>query len=159
MQNEPTERPTESEYWEPYSEFAKTLRTWFVGYGVGVPALVLTQAELRQRLANAGDLPTLAVCFLSGVFLQVMLTLIYKTAMWELYMTETQPPRSKGLWYRSAFWISEQAWIELLVDVATIVLFAIATLIAFSAITNPVAIAYLPARACAVDSGFIPPLH
>src|SRR5690348_1957174 len=111
MRVEPHERPTESEYWEPYSEFAKTLRTWFVGYGVGAPALVLTQTELRQRLANAGDLPILAGCFLSGVFLQVALTLLYKTAMWELYMSEIHPRRPKGQWFQSAFWISEQAWI------------------------------------------------
>ena len=92
----PTERPLDSENFEPYSEFARTLRTWFVGYGVGAPALVLTQAELRQRLANAGDLPTLGAFFLSGVFLQVLLTLIYKTAMWELYMVEIHPARSRG---------------------------------------------------------------
>lgn len=155
----PTERPLESEYWEPYSEFAKTLRTWFVGYGVGAPALVLTQAELRQRLANAGDLPALGAFFLCGVFLQVLLTLIYKTAMWELYMVETHSARSKGRWYHSALWISEQAWIEVAVDVATVILFAIATLIAFSAVTHPVVGALLLARACAVDSGFVPPLH
>jgi hypothetical protein len=129
------EQSLETGYWQPYAEFAKTLRTWFVGYGVGAPAVVLTQAEVRRRFAEAGELKALGWLFLSGVLMQVLLAWVYKTSMWELYMSETNAARRKGWWHASALWISEATWLELSVDFATIVLFALATVIAFNVLT------------------------
>jgi hypothetical protein len=130
---------TETGYWQPYAEFAKTLRTWFVGYGVGAPALVLTQQEVRRRLVDSGWMHPLGWLFLSGVFLQVILAFVYKTAMWQLYMGETDESRRDGRWYRWASEISEWAWPEFTVDLLTIALFIVATFIAFGAITEPTA--------------------
>jgi hypothetical protein len=134
----PTDTPaTETGYWQPYAEFAKTLRTWFVGYGVGAPALVLTQPAVRQRLINSGRMHTLGWLFLSGVFLQVILVFVYKTVMWELYMGEADEARRTRRWYRNASALSEWGWLEVSVDLLTIALFTIATLMAFGAITEP----------------------
>jgi len=94
--------------------------------------------------------------FLSGVLLQVLLAWIYKTAMWQLYMAETNATRATGRWYRSALWISEAMWLEVLVDLITIVLFAVATVVAFLALTN--VSPHLRARA-ALDFGYLPALH
>jgi hypothetical protein len=124
----------ETGFWQPYSEFAKTLRTWFVGYGVGAPAVVLTQADLRLQLGASGMMAALAWFFFAGVLLQVLLAWVYKAAMWQLYLGETDEDRRNSRWYRSANAISEATWVEVVVDLATIVSFTIATFIAFAVI-------------------------
>jgi hypothetical protein len=139
MRDEPPAETLENEetgYWQPYSEFAKTLRTWFVGYGVGAPALVLTQDDLRRQLGESGMFPRLGWLFLSGVFLQVLLAWLYKTAMWQLYLGENDKGRRSSVWYRSANAISQATWVEVIVDLMTILLFAVATFIAFAAIVK-----------------------
>ena len=122
--------PEETGFWQPYSEFAKTLRTWF-GYGVGAPALVLSQAEIRKPLLASGQLPVVGWLFLSGVLLQVLLAFVYKTAMWELYLGEMDPSLRTRKRHRLANAISEATALEIAADLLTITLFALATIIAF----------------------------
>lgn len=45
MKDEAQTTPTRSDdtgFFEPYSDFAQLLRSWFIAYGIGVPALLLT---------------------------------------------------------------------------------------------------------------------
>jgi hypothetical protein len=145
----------ETGYFQPYAEFAKTLRTWFVGYGVGAPALILTQHDLRQRLIDADRMRTLGWLFLSGVLVQVLLAWLYKTAMWELYLAETDTRRRSGWWYVSANAITEATWVEVVADIVTIVLFSVATIVAFVALTGSE-----PLRARSVlDFGYMPTIR
>ncbi len=37
-------------YYKVYEEYSKTLRTWFVAYGIGAPVLVLNNDELRRAV-------------------------------------------------------------------------------------------------------------
>lgn len=47
-------RSSESDFYEPYAAFARTLRTWFVAFGVGVPALLVTSEHARDILVESG---------------------------------------------------------------------------------------------------------
>jgi len=110
-----------------YVEFAKTLRTWFVAYGIGAPVLVLNQDKLRDALKASPEARTIAWCFLAGVGLQILAAFTYKIAMWYLYMGELSPAFCKSRRHRAADWISTALWLELLFDLGTVALFAWAT--------------------------------
>ena len=111
-----------------YIEFAKTLRTWFVAYGIGAPILVHNQESLRAALRAAPDADRIVWCFLGGVLLQITAALTYKIAMWYLYVGELYPTFRSTRRYRVSDWISVALWLELLFDLGTILLFARATL-------------------------------
>ena len=72
----------ETGFFQAYAEFAKTLRTWFIAYGIGAPALVLSNKDLWITVKNSGCLAYIAFLFLVGVAFQVIRAFIYKNAMW-----------------------------------------------------------------------------
>jgi hypothetical protein len=78
---DPTTAPKDSALYEPYAEFARTLRTWFVAYGVGAPALLLTNKELWRAVQGSGDARRIAEYFLAGAVVQIIEALLYKHPM------------------------------------------------------------------------------
>ena len=114
-------------YFEGYSSFAKTLRTWLVAYGVGGPALVLTQKALADRLMASGTAPRITMLFLIGVACQVLTALIFKASMWYLYLGEGKPDLQRLKRYKVANWVSEAFWIEIGLDLVSLACFGIAT--------------------------------
>jgi hypothetical protein len=42
------EAKEEKGYYEPYTYFARILRTWFVAYGIGVPAFLMTSKSAED---------------------------------------------------------------------------------------------------------------
>ena len=110
-----------------YEEYSKTLRTWFVAYGIGAPVLFLTNDSLAGKLLMSKSASLIAGLFLGGVAAQVFLAALNKTVMWACYYGAVTPSyQSKGR-YRFAGWISEQYAIDFLLDLATVALFVIAT--------------------------------
>jgi|ERR1041384_1555567 hypothetical protein len=120
------------EYLQAYGQFAKILRTWLVAYGVGAPVLIVTNENVSKAIKDSGNAKAIAICFLVGVMLQVVLATLNKTTMWGLYYGEENPGIKSTVSYRFAFWFSETFWIEIVVDVATLLLFGIATWKAFA---------------------------
>jgi len=126
-------------YYKVYEEYSKTLRTWFVAYGIGAPVLLLNNDELRRAVIASGVTTSLALLFLTGVALQVALAAVNKAVAWILYAeADEQATRKEGdpavarKWYqRFAGWISAQFWIDLLVDIATGVVFVAGTYCVF----------------------------
>jgi hypothetical protein len=59
-----------------YMEYNKVLRTWFVAFGVGGPALFLVNEKIADRLAKAGCLREVAVLFLVGAGAQVVVAFL-----------------------------------------------------------------------------------
>jgi hypothetical protein len=108
-------------YYEEYSEYAKTLRTWLVAYGIGGPVILLTQPSLYNKVlaSNQGD--TLAVVFLCGVVLQVLSALVYKAATWKLHESKEILDVPVPGWAKR---IEQAYWVDVVVDLTTIVLFA-----------------------------------
>jgi hypothetical protein len=71
--NEASKTPRVDSLINAYDEFAKTLRTWLVAYGIGGPVLLLTNETVRQAIAKSGAARCIAGTFLLGVGLQVLL--------------------------------------------------------------------------------------
>lgn len=131
MPTHDAEPKTESGFSSSYVEFAKTLRTWFVAYGIGAPVLVLNQDSLRSALTSSGQARAIAWCFLAGVGLQIFAAFTYKVAMWYLYMGELDPKFCDTVRYKVSERISLALWLEVLFDLGTMGLFAWATIHVF----------------------------
>ena len=118
----------ESGFDEAYLSFARTLRTWFVAYGIGVPVLVLNQDKVLDLLVRSSQTLPIAKLFLAGVCVQVGTVIVYKAAMWHLYRAEFEPQVRQRLLFGFFNWISEAFWLELLLDLMTATLFAWGTI-------------------------------
>jgi hypothetical protein len=122
------QRIADSEFYEPYAYFSKTVRAWFIAFGVGVPVLFLSNREVWSALRTAAALRSVIELFLVGVGIQVLLGLLYRSAMWYLYVGQLGNLQKTTYRYRVADWVSDQHWPEVLADLATLALFVIATL-------------------------------
>ncbi len=125
----------ESGFYEAYAGFARNLRIWFIAYGVGGPVVFLTNEAAGQALLASGPARRIAYTVLAGVGLQILLALLYKTAMWYLYLGELDDSRKSWMLYKVSEWLSDSYWIELVSDAATLVLFGWATLDVLHALT------------------------
>lgn len=125
-----TQLPTSdagSGFYAVYEGHANTLRTWLTAYGVGVPVLIFSQDKIFGALNTAHLLKEVALCFLAGLTLQVVLAFLNKQTMWLCYYGELKAGFKSTRRYRCADWVSEQFWIDLAFDVFTISLFAYPT--------------------------------
>lgn len=114
-------------HFEAYSQHSAVLRTWLVAYGIGAPALFLSQDKIWQALAKSGQLPTIGFLFLFGVFLQVFLAAINKSVMWACYYGDIEPSYQTTRRYRGALWLSERYSIDITCDLVAMASFALAT--------------------------------
>lgn len=127
-------QPPQSEhvlYFKVYEEYAKTLRTWLVAYGVGAPVLFVTNKDVSNKLAASHAGACIAELFLAGVGLQIFLAMVNKTVMWANYWSERNPDEAEKKRFRFASWVSSQYWIDFSIDVFTLLFFGAATLGAF----------------------------
>ena len=125
-------------YYRAYEGYEKTLRTWFVAYGIGAPILLLTDEAVRDAFTHSAQGRRIGGAFLVGVAVQVLLAIVNKTVAWANYYAATRPT-VQGEWkYRTASWLSEQFWIDAIADLATVLLFGWATWTAFAVVTAAV---------------------
>jgi len=123
-------------YYTAYEGYEKTLRTWFVAYGIGGPILLLTNEAVRDAFSHSSRGRWIGIAFLVGVAVQVALAIVNKTAAWANYFVSTRPELQSRLKYRAASWISEQYWIDVASDITTVLLFGWATWASFAAVTS-----------------------
>lgn len=122
---------SDSGFYQAYSDHARILRTWLVAYGIGAPVLLVTNKDISGALSMSGHARKIALCFLVGVALQVLLATANKTTMWMLYRGEESEEFRLRKRYRISDWLSDQFWIDFLVDVLAMALFGYATYQAF----------------------------
>jgi hypothetical protein len=115
------------EYLNAYGEHSKVLRTWLVAYGIGAPVVLVTNESVSRAMKSSGRATVIAIAFLIGVALQVILATLNKVSMFALYYGEENSSYKTSHSFRFAYWFSESFWIDVLVDVATLVMFMIAT--------------------------------
>src|SRR6476620_4276104 len=119
MSDDSSNTESKSEFYPPYAEFSKTLRTWFVAYGIGGSVVLMTNENVWKQLINSECSSHIGYLFLIGGSLQVISAFANKHAMWHLYICEIAPYDSdqdkerrecfkKELPYKIAFWYSEQ---------------------------------------------------
>lgn len=109
-----------TENFTAYLEYNRVLRTWFVAFGVGGPALFLLNDDIAKRLAAADELQLVAMLFLGGAALQVLGALINKIANWYVYESTFDEKVAKSLRCKVGLWLIEQYWIDLTLDLLTI---------------------------------------
>lgn len=110
-----------------YMEYNKVLRTWFVAFGIGGPALLLVNEKIAQRLAEAKSLRLIASLFLVGAAAQVLGAFINKTVNWFVYRGAIDEGTSPSCCCKLAEKIADQFWIDILLDIITIGCFGWAT--------------------------------
>jgi hypothetical protein len=123
----------ESGFFEPYAYYAKTLRAWLVAYGVGGPALIITHPETLRSLSNRGCASTVGWLFFCGVAAQVLIAFLNKIAMWYIYRCEAHSEFIDSFSYKCADEFSENFWLDILLDLVSIICFTIATILVFKA--------------------------
>lgn len=74
-----------SDNFEKYSEYNKILRSWFVAFGIGGPALFLVNDAVRNKLSESADLKLVAILFLLGAAAQILVAFINKITNWYIY--------------------------------------------------------------------------
>ena len=126
-------------HYKVYEEHMKTLRAWFVAYGVGGPVLFITQQDFATTLANSGLSQLIGVLFLVGVLLQALVALFNKWVNWGLYYfdedepeasidtTDEEPKPKKLQSFCESY--SNKVWIDIAADLATLALFSAATVL------------------------------
>ena len=112
-----------SDCFTAYLEYNKILRTWFVAFGVGVPALFLVHPEIAQGLLARHLLEQVATVFMVGTAAQVFGGLINEVANWYVYRWTNDEDKGNSLLFRLANAISDYFWIDLAVDLLTIACF------------------------------------
>jgi hypothetical protein len=113
-------------YFDQFNIFLKDLRIWFVAYGVGAPALFLTQPELRKAVSDSGSARCITLLFLAGVLLQVLSSFFGKWTSWVQYSHEKYG--GHPIVAKAANWWAGSLWVDLSMDVGSLVVFAVATL-------------------------------
>lgn len=98
-----------------------------MAYGIGAPVLILSQEKLADRVTHSGSAKFLATLFLLGVGVQVFQAIIYKIAMWYLYIAELKPALLATKRFKISDYVSEALWLELIFDGVTVLLFGWAT--------------------------------
>jgi hypothetical protein len=116
-------------YFRAYEGYSTLLRTWLVAYGIGAPALLFTNDHLASAVSKSPFAAEIVWFFLIGVGLHVFLAAINKNVMWVLYWG-VQSGAHSGFWYEVSLWINSQYWIDIIVDVACLLLFGRATFLA-----------------------------
>jgi len=122
----------QADYFEPYSHFARTLRFWFVAYGVGAPVALFSNEWLLKKLTETHKLGCVAKLFLIGMGIQIVMALVWRTSMWYQYIASDKPVFKKTCRYKASLWLSEQYWLEVIPDLSTLGLFGWATITAVS---------------------------
>lgn len=148
MANGEAGKKEDSEYYGPYAEHSKTLRAWFVAYGIGGPVVLLSSDEAWGSLVKSGCGRYVGLLFIFGGVIQILSALLNKHSMWLLYLEEVEAKdgkkespgassttKSKTI-YKLAAWYSKQTWIDVLLDIYTLIFFSWATRLAFDVLSN-----------------------
>jgi putative heme degradation protein len=114
----------EARSYSTYLEYNKVLRTWFVSFGVGGPAILLANDTLAIMLSQAEQLRTVVLLFLGGAACQVVGAVVNKAANWYIYLSTIEDAAYlSSARYKFANCLVEQFWIDVLLDVITIAFF------------------------------------
>ena len=115
-----------------YAEHTRILRLWLAAYGVGGPALILSNDTIFGRISASGEGRSIAILFAISVLSQVLIALVNKIAIWGVYYGEDHESYKATRRYKVAKWLSSQFWLDVGADLISIVALAWATNDVFS---------------------------
>ena len=64
---------------QEYIDRSRALRTWFIAYGVGFPAVLIANNNVFEKVSTSYIFPYIGILFLLGVSIQIIGALAYKT--------------------------------------------------------------------------------
>lgn len=126
-----------SEFWETYSQSSRTVRDWFLAFGIGAPAIFVTSEYATRALVQSGTARRVVMLYLAGVGLQVAIGVIYKHSMSYLYLHEGNEKAKDYLLDKVICSITDQTFFDFLIDVATLGFFSYATYLVVNALIPP----------------------
>jgi hypothetical protein len=109
------DRNEASGHYANYQEYNKLLRTWFVAFGIGVPALLYSRPDLLERLGGFQQ-TAIVTALLVGSIVQVLVAYLNKYCSYSDWDFLVRRSRSPGLprTFREDchHWLSNQIWID-----------------------------------------------
>jgi hypothetical protein len=75
--------------YQAYRDYASHLRSWFVGYGVGLAVYILGDDQLNQKLGGTSLLSWMLLMVVLGIAVQIYLSLMNKKINWYCYRDAT----------------------------------------------------------------------
>lgn len=106
-----------------YKDYNSSLRTWFITFGVGCLAALLTNQDLQKALHSSGRLRLVAGLLIGAVASQIVIALINKVTNWYVYMSGIKVGYAERWDVKAALWLVEQGWLDFLLDFATLALY------------------------------------
>ena len=119
---------------EAYRQHASTLRSWYIGFGIGVPVLFLSNDLLWEKIVASRRFEHIGLAFFLGVAFQVLLALLDKYASWMCYY-EGMTGHPKPL-HNEAKWWMEHDFPSIFLDIGTLFLFGVATYLTFAVVKS-----------------------
>ena len=114
-----------------YSDYNKTLRAWFVAFGIGAPAIFVTSSDAREFLWKLDDTQCVIIAFLIGVLIQVLVALLNKSIAWSAYykldLANRAPDKRCNCICLGLSGMENWYWIDVVADILSITLFGMAT--------------------------------
>ncbi len=130
-----------SEYFEPYRHYSQVLRAWLVGFGVGVPILLISQSEIVTPVISSEKSLIIFGLFLLGVSAQVLVALLYKYSMAILYVNEYSSYETSSKSIKFANYLGTRFWPDVLGDIVAILSYIVATSLLAHAVLGGIAAA------------------
>ena len=119
----PIEDPMTSRIHNTYLEYNRTLRAWYVGFGVGGPVLVLTQKHLWDVIAKSDVALPLTLWFVFGVAVQIFIAILNKWMNWLRYEERVKSTGRNVKFVRIAEFYREYFAFQLISDLGTALIY------------------------------------
>ena len=81
-----------------YTDSSRALRTWFIAYGVGFPAILITNPHVFAKVSGSWWFLVIGIPFLLGVFIQIVGALSYKAFAHDGIVGMTSPHGVEPEW-------------------------------------------------------------
>lgn len=109
-----------------YEEYNKSLRVWLLSFGIGAVVLLISNPDLARKFANAPTKSSVVTLFLIGCAIQVFIAFINKVCSWCMYNGDLNEEFTQTYYYKIADAVNSWFWLDVLLDLATIILFGFA---------------------------------
>lgn len=120
---------------EKYTEYNKILRSWFVAFGVGGPAIFLVNDDVRTKLIEKGEIENVVFLFLLGATVQISIAFINKVINWYVHQGNDKDFQ-KTKRYKLSEIITHWFWLDVVADLLTFGAFGCAVWKVFTAFTG-----------------------
>ena len=110
-----------------YSEYNKTLRSWFVAFGIAVPAVFVTSKDAKDFLLMSSDINCIIIIFLVGVASQIVISFLNKFISWSAYHRDDcilMNGHNCHPVFEKIASFENKIWIDFIFDIVTLSFFA-----------------------------------